>query len=48
MFNCNSEVHILQYPGVNLAEYNLDNYTLSLILGPKVNGQPVAYWHMHA
>ena len=41
-------VHILQYPGINLAEYNLDNFSLSLSkAGPMANGLPVIYWHMH-
>ena len=40
--------HILQYPGINLAEYNLDNYNLQLSKqGPFANNQPVIYWHMH-
>lgn len=40
--------HILRYPGINLAEYNLDNYILSLSKeGPFANNQPVIYWHMH-
>ena len=48
MYNSHPEVHILTYPGVNLAEYNLDNYTLSLDSnGPIANGKPVVYWHMH-
>ena len=42
-------VHTLQYPGINLAKYNLDNYTLSRDQeGPKANGLPIIYWHMHA
>lgn len=42
-------VHILRYPGINLAEYNLDNYRLSKDSeGPKADGYPVIYWHMHA
>ena len=42
-------VHTIQYPGINLAEYNLDNYTLSRDQeGPIANGLPVIYWHMHA
>ena len=41
-------VHVLQYPGINLAEYNLDNVHLSLLAnGPWANGLPVIYWHMH-
>ena len=41
-------VHVLQYPGINLAEYNLDNLDLSLLAdGPWANGSPVIYWHMH-
>ena len=41
-------MHVLQYPGINLAEYNLDNYNFSLDRhGPKANGLPVVYWHMH-
>ena len=41
-------VHALQYPGVNLAEYNLDNYKLSLDQdGPHANDLPIVYWHMH-
>lgn len=41
-------VHVLQYPGINLAEYNLDNYSLTLNRrGPQANGLPVVYWHMH-
>ena len=41
-------VHVLQYPGINLAEYNLDNYSFSLDRhGPKADGLPVVYWHMH-
>ena len=41
-------VHVLMYPGINLAEYNLDNYKLSLTKsGPAVDGLPVVYWHMH-
>ena len=44
-----SGVHTLQYPGINLAEYNLDNYRLNRDKeGPKANGLPVIYWHMHA
>ena len=32
----------MKYPGVNLAEYNLDNYELSLDRnGPKADGKPV-------
>lgn len=42
------ETHVLQYPGINLAEYNLDNYTLRLENeGPCADGKPVIYWHMH-
>ena len=41
-------VHVLAYPGINLAEYNLDNLQLSLSsAGPSANGLPVIYWHMH-
>ncbi len=41
-------VHILRYPGINLAEYNLDNVRLSLNSnGPLANELPVIYWHMH-
>ena len=41
-------VHILQYPGINLAEYNLDNYSFTLDRnGPRANNLPVIYWHMH-
>jgi hypothetical protein len=41
-------VHVLRYPGINLAEYNLDNLELSLsAAGPAANGLPVIYWHMH-
>ena len=41
-------VHVLRYPGINLAEYNLDNLQLSLsAAGPAANGLPVIYWHMH-
>lgn len=41
-------VHVLAYPGINLAEYNLDHYALSLSRqGPAANGLPVIYWHMH-
>lgn len=41
-------VHVLSYPGVNLAEYNLDNYNLKLSKhGPLANELPVIYWHMH-
>ena len=42
-------VHVLQYPGINLAEYNLDNLQLSFASGgaPQANGLPVIYWHMH-
>ena len=44
----NPETHVLQYPGINLAEYNLDNYSLYLSKnGPYANSQPVIYWHMH-
>ena len=40
--------HILTYPGINLAEYNLDNYNLSLSKsGPFADNRPVIYWHMH-
>ena len=42
-------VHVLNYPGINLAEYNLDQYELSLNKeGPLANGKPVIYWHMHS
>ena len=41
-------VHILQYPGINIAEYNADNLELKLTTsGPKANNLPVIYWHMH-
>lgn len=41
-------VHVLGYPGVNLAEYNLDRYRLSLdASGAHADGLPVVYWHMH-
>ena len=41
-------VHIISYPGINLAEYNLDNYRLSIHESkPYANGLPVVYWHMH-
>lgn len=41
-------VHVLRYPGINLAEYNLDNLQLSLKgERPWANGLPVIYWHMH-
>jgi len=41
-------VHVLGYPGINLAEYNLDNLQLSLSAAePSANGLPVIYWHMH-
>ena len=41
-------VHVIEYPGINLAEYNLDNYYLSLDKnGPYANNRPVIYWHMH-
>lgn len=41
-------VHVLRYPGINLAEYNLDHLQLSLQGdGPWANGLPVIYWHMH-
>ena len=43
-----ARVHVLGYPGINLAEYNLDNLQLSLSAsGPAANGLPVIYWHMH-
>lgn len=42
-------VHSLQYPGVNLAQYNLGNYELAMsVNGPMANGLPVIYWHMHS
>ena len=42
------EIHVLEYPGINLAEYNLDNYELTLSReGPRANGLPIVYWHMH-
>ena len=41
-------VHVLRYPGINLAEYNLDNLQLSLsAAGPAANDLPVIYWHTH-
>ena len=41
-------VHILKYPGNNIAEYNVDNLELGLNnKGPIANNQPVIYWHMH-
>lgn len=41
-------VHVLQYPGINLAEYNLDNHQLSLqSQRPWADGLPVIYWHLH-
>ena len=48
LYDRTPHTHILQYPGVNLAEYNLDNYDLTLDShGPNANGLPVIYWHMH-
>ena len=42
-------VHSLQYPGVNLAQYNLGNYELDMSAnGPMANGLQVIYWHMHS
>ena len=42
-------VHSLEYPGVNLAQYNLGNYNLEMSAGgPTANGFPVIYWHMHS
>lgn len=42
-------VHALRYPGVNLAQYNLANYQLSLRANrPWADGLPVIYWHMHS
>lgn len=44
-----NETHILQYPGINLAEYNLDRYQLILNKhGLFANKKPVIYWHMHS
>lgn len=41
-------VHVLEYPGINLAEYNLDNYNIELKKGrPWADKLPVIYWHMH-
>ena len=41
-------VHTVKYPGINLAEYNLDNYWLELTRNkPYANGLPVIYWHLH-
>lgn len=48
MYRDTPSTHILQYPGINLAEYNIDNYDLQLSKsGPSANGYPVIYWHMH-
>ena len=42
------ETHVLQYPGINLAEYNLESYDLHVSKsGPFANDKPVIYWHMH-
>jgi hypothetical protein len=44
-----SGVHSLQYPGANLAQYNIGNYNLEIVnSGPTANGLPVIYWHMHS
>jgi hypothetical protein len=43
-------VQIAQHPGVNLAPWNLDNYTLSLSHDnvPEVDNVPVIFFHFHA
>ena len=42
-------VHILKYPGINIAEDNIDNLVLEFneCKQPMANGLPVIYWHMH-
>lgn len=42
-------VQIASHPGVNLAPWNLDNYTLSSEPGetPHVEGMPVIFFHFH-
>ena len=48
MYRNTPETHVLKYPGINLAEYNLDNYCLHLHEGcPYADSKPVIYWHMH-
>ena len=48
MYRNTPSTHVLRYPGINLAEYNMDNYDLRLSKsGPLANGCPVIYWHMH-
>ena len=48
LYRSTSGAHVLVYPGINLAEYNLDRYRLQLGReGPSADGLPVIYWHMH-